>query len=222
MKYSIATMLLSSLILSGQLNGQERLRAIGSEARHLTGRHAITLSMGYLANSKGPSRIAVGGSTLELSTRAAGWIGYSYWFAEPWAVRVETGGMTATVNIASGFGGFSTETSTVVPLLLGIRYQPLLSQASGGVRPFVAALAGPYIEFSSRSGTAPLIWEGGTRSTMGVRFGGGVDVLAGRRFIISAGLRYHALGDFERSGDGRENYSGVEFAVGFGVLLGRR
>ena len=102
MKSSIATIALSALILSGQLNAQERLRADDSEARHLNGRHAITLSAGYLANSESTSRIAVGGSTLELSTRTAGWIGYTYWFAEPWAVRVETGGMTATVNIESG------------------------------------------------------------------------------------------------------------------------
>lgn len=221
MKRAINILTGSSLLLCGHLSAQAQdNQPVESRAFRLAGRHAISISVGYMTNP-GNGWTFTGGNRVEIdvSSEAVGWIGYRHWFGEEWAIQVESGGMASHMDMAAGFGQFSTETSTIVPFLFGARYQPQLG-ATSSVRPYLAALAGPYTEFSTRAGTGPFAWEGSTRTTLGARFGAGVDVLAGRRFAISTGLRYHALGDFDWPGETRENYSGLELALGFSILFG--
>jgi hypothetical protein len=223
MKLRIIIINLVALALSWQVQAQAQDAADGtteSPAFRLEGRHAITLSVGFMANAASGASVTIG-RHIESSSHAVGWIGYGHWFEEDWALQVETGWIASHVDITARLWEVSTEASTVVPLLFGVRHQFRLGERSA-VRPFLAAMAGSYLAVSSRTGTGPYIWQGGTQAAMGARFGAGLDLLVGKRFRIGSELRYHAVGDFEWQDALQENYSGIEFSVGFGILLGGR
>jgi hypothetical protein len=223
MKSRIIIINLVALVLSWQVHAQAQDAAVEtteSRAFRLEGRHAITVSVGFMANAGSGASVTIG-SHVASSSHAVGWIGYAHWFEEDWALQVETGGMAANVDVTARLGEFSTEASVLVPLLLGVRHQFRLGERSA-VRPFLAAMAGPYLLVTSRTRARPIIWQGGTRTAGGARFGAGLDLLVGKRFRVGSELRYHAVGDFEWQDAQQENYSGFEFSVGFGILLGGR
>ncbi len=62
--------------------------------------------------------------------------------------------------------------------------------------------------------------EARTEASMGFEAGAGVDVLIGRRSVLSALVAYDVMTDFDQPVGGSENYSGPQISLGFGFLFG--
>jgi outer membrane protein W len=110
-----------------------------------------------------------------------------------------------------------TQTATLFPILVGVRYQPENWALGEKVRPYIGVSAGPYFGFQTMAGWSV---EVGTQTAIGGRFGAGLDVILGRHVSLGGVVRYHAITDFDRPIGSRDNYSGLEFALRLGILLG--
>ena len=85
---------------------------------------------------------------------------------------------------------------------------------------FLSLVAGPYLGVSSRTTASTVSVSTGTQVAFGVRFGGGVDVLASERVTLGGVLRYHLMSDFDRPIALREDYGGIEVAATIGLRWG--
>lgn len=186
----------------------------------LAGRHQVSLSLGFMGSWANRARITAGESTLEAKSSLTGWLGYGFWLDDEWALQVELGWIHSDAEISAGGAETAIQAATVVPLLLGVRYQPAALAIGSAARVYLAALVGPYVGSSSRVGAFPAALEAHTDQAVGARLGAGVDVLPGGRFRIGMAARYHAVADFDQPIGARDNYSGFELALKLGFLLG--
>jgi len=178
---------------------------------HLTGRHMIGLSMGVMDHMASIVSVTVGG--VSVNSQGAFWVGYSHWFEPDWALLAETGVISSQVSVS----GAGTETAALFPILFGLRYQPEDWALGEKVRPYLGGAAGPYFGFQTLTG---LSVDVGVQTAVGGRLGAGFDVIPNRYISLGAVLRYHAVTDFDRVIGSRDNYSGFEFSLRFGILLG--
>lgn len=62
--------------------------------------------------------------------------------------------------------------------------------------------------------------ESRSEGAFGVRLGGGIDFLLGQSFKLGANAGYDLMTDFSKPIGARKNYSGPEFSLSFGIILG--
>jgi hypothetical protein len=178
---------------------------------HLTGRHMIGLSVGVMDHMTSLVSVTVGG--VSVHSQGAFWVGYGHWFEPDWALLAETGVVSSQVNVS----GAGTETAALFPILFGLRYQPEDWALGEKVRPYIGGAAGPYFGFQTVAGWSVDV---GVQTAIGGRLGAGFDVIPNRHISLGAVLRYHAVTDFDRVIGSRDNYSGFEFSLRLGILLG--
>ncbi len=226
-----AAILLSANIAAGQdsrggpalfatLDKSEEAGQSVSNSRQ--GRHNIQLNVGLLSSY---------GVETEVSTRAVGTnvggdgflgsIGYSYWFQEDLAFGVSVGSVASDVRTSISGSGVTAETSSVVPILIGVKYQPLAMRLSESVRPHLFAAVGPCI--ASGTETRAGVDFGNTtfmETALSAHFGLGVDFQISRLFMTGLSVGYFLTTDFDRPVAGQENYRSPEFSLSMGILLG--
>jgi hypothetical protein len=84
------------------------------------------------------------------------------------------------------------------------------------------ASVGPYIGFATNSVVGETVDEGiVVESVLGFRVRSGAAVFVSKRFRFGVAVGYHFVSDFEEHIGGDKDYSGPEFTLGFGVLLGK-
>lgn len=193
--------------------------AIPADAQPLSmaGRASLEVNFGFW--SGGASNTIIPGG-IQAEVGAGSFIGglqATYWFKEYAALTVSagllSGKITSTVNILSA----NQQVSSVAPVLLGVRYYALGSDADGEVRPYLSAAAGPYV--GSQTTNRVLSQESRTESVFGGRIGAGVDFFLGDHFKLGAGGGYNLMGDFSEPLGGRTNYNGGDFSIGAGYLF---
>jgi len=146
--------------------------------------------------------------------------GFNFWADERTAFTLTARVLASeTEDVIDWTHVYNTEFA-VVPIFIGFRQYLGRHVHHSPVRPYLAFGGGPVI------GTQRL-WIAGvevlsetrTISAAGAHIGGGVDFIAGRHFMFGMNAGYNLLSDFDEPIGGHVNYSGAEFAVGFGVLF---
>jgi len=186
------------------------------------GRHQIQLSIGLLSGYGVETGIGTGG--LENSAGGRGLLGsmaYYYWFREDFAVGASIGIIGSEVSSSVNGSRIFLETGSVVPMLFGIRYNPLKMAGNESVRFYVFAFAGPCAGSTTRSFSdgGPEV-ETYSETVPAARLGVGVDLVLGRIFMAGLSAGYYLAADFDRPIGAQKNHSSPEFALSIGILLG--
>jgi hypothetical protein len=204
--------------------------------RSLRGKHRIELGVGFMTELSASNQVSIGGvTTRNDATGIGGSLAYTHWLLDAWAINVSIGVVDADATTSVSGSGKSIEAATVIPLLVGVRYQPMGLTTGDTFRPYVAASVGPY--FGSVSGVQTGFFASAvshsisavetaasassyTETALGSRLGVGADVLLGKRFTLGFGIGYCLVSDFENRIGSETNYSGPDLALFFGILLG--
>ena len=207
------SILLSSLVTLGQPNSLE-------------GRSSIELNIGLWHESKAVNDVIISGtSSTAKSNGFLGGLAYSQWLDENLNVTVSVGLLSAEAESRAivsfpiaGFTRLTQRTSSVIPILVGVRYYLPQSEGSTSVRPFAALGIGPFLGFEAKN--TVLVQESRSETAFGVRLGGGVDFLLSQSFKLGANIGYYLMTDYSTPVGARKNYNGPEFSLGFAFIFG--
>lgn len=204
--------------------------------RSLRGKHRIEVGVGFMTELSASNEVSIGGvTTRNDATGIGGTLAYTHWLRDAWAVNLSVGVMDADASTTVTGTGTSIESAAVVPLLLGVRYQPPGFTASDSFRPYLTAAIGSFIGSASNVQTGVLTAaispstsaaetaasvSSYTEAALGSRIGVGADVLLGKRFTLGFGAGYCLVTDFDRRIGSETNYSGPDVVLSFGFLLG--
>ncbi len=146
--------------------------------------------------------------------------GFNYWADERTAFNLTVRVLASeTEDLVDRISVYNSEFA-VVPIFIGFRQYLGRHAHRSPMRPYLALGGGPVIG-SQRLSVAgvEVLSETRTLTAMGAHIGGGIDFIAGRHFMFGMNAGYNLLSDFDEPIGGHVNYSGAEFAVGFGVLF---
>lgn len=196
----------------------------GQAASHaLSGRHQIEVSVGLLSGLVSSTEVSVGDVTMTSEANGIiGSIAYAFWLTDEWAINLSVGVASADASMSASGTGSSLESATVIPLLFGVKYEPLELAIGDALRPYAYASAGPYFGFASnvRAG-ASTGTESYSETALGSRVGLGTDLALSRRFMLGLAVGYRLVSDFERRIGSEENHSSPEFSLSLGIAVGR-
>ncbi|MEK6570263.1 MAG: hypothetical protein AABZ61_02770, partial [Bacteroidota bacterium] len=171
----------------------------------LKGRSSIELNIGFWHESKVGNEISRTGI---LSTaRSSGFIGglsFSYWLQEELSLSASIGLLSGEATSSVTLLGVSQRTSSVVPVLLGVRYYLPESSYGTPVRPFLAAAVGPILGVESKNDF--FSQESRSETALGARLGGGIDFLLGQYFKLGTTVGYNLMTDFSSPVGARKNF----------------
>jgi hypothetical protein len=189
----------------------------------LANRHMLEVRMGAW-HQVTDHRTDVGPGGITTSVGASGFLGgiaYGFGLRENLGLRITVGAMGASVDTEVAVSGVSSEVAVVTPLLIGLRYYLSGSAPTSPARPFLSGSVGAFVGSQQKTMTGTTVSvEARTEASMGFEAGAGVDVLIGRRFVLSALVAYDVMTDFDQPVGGSENYSGPQISLGFGFLFG--
>jgi len=184
-------------------------------------RSIIELNMGLWGGPRVSNTIGAPGvrSVADVSS-FVGNILYAYGLREEMSVTVSAGVLSAGASSNAGILGVQQQASTVIPILLGIRYYVPAPEQDARIRPFVSVAVGPYIgiEASSSIGTT-LVQESTTESAFGGRLGVGLDLFTGYRFKFVVNAGYNLMTNFSSPISARNNFDGGDFLIGVGYAF---
>lgn len=111
----------------------------------------------------------------------------------------------------------ATHAVALMPIMVGLRYY-LFQDIDTGFQPFFHVAAGPVIgaESSNEVGTN-ISHKAHTETTMGWKYGGGVDFMLTNWLAIEMAGNYLGVQDFKTPLNGATNFNG--WSVSFGVCL---
>jgi hypothetical protein len=188
----------------------------------LHGRHVITANVGFLSQAVAKSDVSSG--TVDSEARSTGFLGslsYAYWVSPEWSVGVSAGALSAEASSSVEPSAVTSRAASVNPLLFGGAYHPEGLAITPSVRPFGSLAVGPYLGFATNTRVGSgADSEAVSDAAIGLRGQVGVDLFFARRFRAQVLAGYDLIGDFEEQIGSDKNYSGPEFSLGFGVLLG--
>jgi outer membrane protein W len=188
----------------------------------LRGRHTIELTVGILSDVGVSNEISIGHATMTSEANGLiGSLGYSYWFANEWAINLSVGVANADVSTSMTGSNFSVESAVVIPLHVGVKYEPLGLAIGGALRPYFLASLGPYFGFASDVRTGATTGaESYSETAIGARAAAGLDVSLAERFTLGFALGYRLVSDFGRRIGSEMNHSSPEVSLSLGVTLG--
>lgn len=186
------------------------------------GKHNIQLGMGLLSDYGVENKASADGVVNTAGGDGfLGSISYNYWAREDLAFAVSVSVIGSEVNNSVSGSQVSSEASSVVPVLFGIKYQPQGMAISEGMRPYLFASVGPCVGSKTRSFTATgLKGETYSETALASHFGLGTNLMLSRLFVVSLSAGYYLAADFDRPIGGQKNYSSPEFSLSIGILLG--
>jgi hypothetical protein len=113
----------------------------------------------------------------------------------------------------------NVEVSAVIPFLFGLRYDVLSNRHANSFQPYIIGGIGPYwsTAFNVRNEVTGETVNGEADLQAGGYAGGGVHFVPTSWVTLNFDLRYHFVG-FQR----KREPSGLEFALGFGFMWGRK
>jgi len=196
-------------------------------ADKLEGRSRVELKLGVssITESSEELIVSVGADGVRTSYDNSGFlgsIGYSRWLQEDMAVLFEIGGLSIGSDVDIDYTGVSTSTVVVSWIKLGVRYYMSGKNPGSDLRPYLVSAVGPVIGHMTDTdvGTT-VVTSSRTETAVGAHMGLGIDIISGHKIMLGASSGYNFTTDFSRSLGGRDNYSGLEFALSFSVLFGK-
>lgn len=223
-KFSVILLALSVLLAEGFLFVTVAQAADAEKAvKPLVGRHRIELGFGLLSDVENDIGVLPGVVTNDVSVDGAAFnLGYTYWPRENWNFSFKLAVLGANVNQNYAVGLMSTETSSVVPLIFSVGYQPAKLAISEGIRPFFTLGVGPILGVRTKNITSLTIAnETSTESAFGAHFGAGIDFIMTRLLSLSLRGGYYLVSDFDIPVGGNDNYSTPEFSLCLGFNFGK-
>jgi len=195
-----------------------------ANATHLRGgRHQLEVGPNIVGQSSTAS-VQVGGVTVSADegNGVGGTFAYSYWLTDRVAFQISASAISTQASVNISGGTITNQSADVVPLLFGIKAQPFALRGTDAVRPFVSLAAGAFIGNSDQVVTgSTILVSSRSESVVGGHVAVGADLMLGRRFTLDVGVGYRVASDFSQPIGGDRNYSGADFQVLFGILLGR-
>lgn len=188
-----------------------------SQDLYTKGRSALELQLGVWSGGAS-NTVGVTGIRSEAKVGAfAGGLLYTNWIRENISVTLSAGLLAAKASSTVSHGGIDQQVSSVVPLLLGIRFYLPEPLPDAMVRPFLSAAVGTYV--GSEAKNTLLTQEAHTEAAFGGRLGAGIDFFLSDHFKLGANAGYHLLSDFSTPVGARKNYSGADFSIGIGYVF---
>ena len=184
----------------------------------INGRSSLELEFGLWGGIGTSSTVGVSGTQSEVKgTGYLGGLTYAYGLEENLAVTVSAGVLAVQATSTVGLASTSQHVSSVVPVLIGVRYYIPYPKPDGKVRPFLAAGIGSYIGTETKNEV--LVQESRTETAFGGRLGIGIDFHLGSHFKLAALVGHHLMTDFATPISGRKNYNGTGFGMEIGYLF---
>lgn len=183
----------------------------------LKGRSGLELNIG-IWTGKVSNSITAGGTRTEAKLGSfVGGILFAHWLQENLALTISAGLLAGEASSTVSSGQVDQHSSTVAPVLIGIRYYLPDPEPDVRVRPFLSAALGAYV--GSEAKNTLFSQEAHTETSFGGRLGGGVDLILGDHFKLGVNMGYHIMSDFSLSVGTRKNYNGGEFSIGIGYIF---
>jgi len=177
-------------------------------------RHSIDLRISFWNNSQSNVSVGVTGVSVDAGTGGiSGRIMYNYYFNDEYAFNFSAGAMATEVKVRT----LSNYTSTVVPIMMGMKYFFIGSSEEGLFRPYLSGSMG--VLFGTESNVEVLSVQSHTESAMGLYAGFGSDFILGSLIKLHADVGYNLYTDFTEEIGSRKNYSGPEFSFGIGFMF---
>jgi hypothetical protein len=177
-------------------------------------KHGVDLRMSFWDQSSGGAAVNLKGLSIDVGNGGvSGNITYNFYSNPELAFTFSIGVMASSVNVEI----FSSYTSTVAPVMMGIKYYFLGLDSNNALRPYLAGSFG--VVFGSESGVKDLSVGTRTETTIGGYAGFGTDIILGSLVKLHAGIGYNLFSDFSREIGGKENYSGAEISFGIGFVF---
>jgi hypothetical protein len=177
-------------------------------------KHGVDLRLAFWNHSQGGAVVNLGSLSVDASTGGiSGKIMYNFYSSPELAFTFSVGLMSADVNVET----LSTYTSTVIPVMMGLKYYFIQLEPNNALRPYLAGSFGALAGYES--GVSYL--SVGTRSetTIGGYAGFGTDIVLGSLVKLHAEVGYNLFSDFTQEIGVRKNYSGPELSFGIGFIF---
>ncbi len=182
------------------------------------GRTALEFDAGMWGGSSAVNTVSLSGVRTEAKT--SGFVGgfqVAHWLQERTAMTFGFSVLGAEATSRTGIGGPIQRASTVMPLLLGLRYAIPNPDPDARLRPYVSAAIGTYIGMEASNST--LSQQARTEQAFGARLAAGFDLFIGSFLKLGVNAGYHVMTDFDSPIGERANYNSGQFGLGFGFVF---
>ncbi|NMB80594.1 MAG: hypothetical protein GYA14_02115 [Ignavibacteria bacterium] len=213
MKKAISFLVVLLVLSSGLTLAQDNCNLMP-----LKGRHSIGFGFGML-NQQEATVLTV---KVNAESNFMGNLYYNYWITDEWALELNAGILNAEVFSGVSMTGIEQKAATVVPVLAGARYYPAFAALAENVRPCVVALVGAHMGHSSSNKVTLGVKIGSetkVQSVFGSKLGLGVDAFLSGWMRLGLLAGYNIGSDFNEPVGTRENYSGFDLSLNFGIML---
>ncbi|NNG25970.1 MAG: hypothetical protein HKM87_00475 [Ignavibacteriaceae bacterium] len=176
--------------------------------------HSVDLRISFWNNSHSAVSVGFGGVSVDAGTGGiSGRIMYNYYPNSIYSFNISLGVMNTEVKVQN----FSTYTSTVIPIMMGMKYFFADSPESSPFRPYISGSIGGL--FGTESATGILNIYSHNETAIGASAGIGSDIIVGSLVKLQADISYNLFTDFSEEIGSRKNYSGPEFSLGIGFMF---
>ncbi|MBI9072654.1 MAG: hypothetical protein JEY94_13710 [Melioribacteraceae bacterium] len=178
-------------------------------------KHGIDLRISmWKSSSQTAVSVGLRGVTVDAGTgNMGGGIMYNFYPNADYAFTFSAGLLSAEVKVET----FSNYTSSLIPIMMGVKYFIIPANNDQPFRPYIAGMAGALM--GSQSGVSLLSVESRTETAMGGYLGFGADMVLGRLIKVHAELGYNLFTEFEQPIGSKDDYSGPEFTFGIGFIF---
>jgi hypothetical protein len=210
--------LLIAVLLGGGLAGQGLSRPHGAGFR-----------ASYWNGSGKATEISVRNAAGTADVRVNGFGGWLYFFSrayDSWFMELNLGGV-AMVDVKNAStdenadpleSNETVEVETIVPMLLGLRYDLFATRLPGAFHPYLSAGLGPHILTHVKTEGQPEEQEQNIKTSVGYGgyVGAGMHIMLSSWSALNFDFKYH--NDFEKI----KKYQGMEFGFGCSFMWGRK
>lgn len=141
----------------------------------------------------------------------------NYYYNERYAFTFTTGVISANTNANVSWGNVSTDASTVVPILIGMKFYFIDLFDEAPFKPYFAASAGFFMGFETK--TEILSTSVSNQTAIAGHLGAGIDLFISDFFKLNMEAGFNLAGEFDKPIAGKKNYSSGEFALGIGFIF---
>ena len=187
----------------------------------LKDKSVLELNMGMWGGSRASRTVGINGVDVSANTGSCvGNIVYAYGLREDVAVTLSAGLLTAGASSNFGTQGVDQRSSSIIPILIGIRYYVPSPEEGAKVRPFLSLGIGSFLGFEAGNTFGELmVQQARSENAFGGRLGAGIDFYLSNHFKLVANAGYNLMTDFSSSIAGRSNYNGGDFSIGAGFAF---
>lgn len=183
----------------------------------LKGRSCVELNVGFWS---GRAANTAGGTGIHTEAKLSGFVGgltYSYGLEELWSLSLSSGLLAAQASSDAGILGVEQQASTVITLLLGIRYYLNEPSDETRVRPYLSGAIGSVFGSEAKNSLSGQVAH--SETAPGGRIGAGVDFFISPHFKLGIDLGYDLMADFASPVGARKNYNGAEGVIKMGYVF---